>query len=100
MCLWLCLSTFNGEAGRAPEPERTDPEMSHPKQGAPRPNRHLEHALDRAHRLSEPRSQDQYTPAWWAEATQVGDLTALAALNLAQSLRASPSARPRGDPDG
>ncbi len=62
--------------------------MTHPKQAARHRDRHLEHALDRAQHLSESRPQDQYTPAWSAEATQVGDLTALAALDLARSPRA------------
>jgi hypothetical protein len=51
------------------------------------PNRHVEHALDHARRLSKPLPRGQYTPAWWAEATHAGDLTALAALTLARSPR-------------
>jgi hypothetical protein len=59
--------------------------MTRPKQEALRRDQHLQHTIDHAHRLSEPRPQDQYTPAWWAEATHVGDLTALAALALARA---------------
>jgi hypothetical protein len=46
----------------------------------------LEQALDHAHRLSQPRPRDQYTPEWWAQASWVGDMTALAALDLVRSL--------------
>jgi hypothetical protein len=61
--------------------------MTHPEQDPRRRDRHVEYALDHANRLSKPRFQDQYTPAWWIEANRVGDLTALAALDLAQSRR-------------
>jgi hypothetical protein len=61
--------------------------MTHPEQDPRRRDRHFVHALDHADRLSKPRPQDQYTPAWWIEANRVGDLTALAALDLAQSRR-------------
>jgi hypothetical protein len=53
-----------------------------------RRDRHLEQALDRAHEMSEPLSQEQRTPAWWAQASWDGDLTALAAADLARSVRA------------
>jgi hypothetical protein len=46
----------------------------------------LQQALDHAHRLSQPRPRDQYTPEWWAQASWVGDITALAALDLVRSL--------------
>jgi hypothetical protein len=82
------LSTFKERQAEGPEPDRTDPEMSNPKQDALRRDRQLQSAIDHAQRLSEPRLQAQYTPAWWAEATHVGDLTALAALALARSPRA------------
>jgi hypothetical protein len=62
--------------------------MNHPDQNALGRDQHLKRALDRAQHLSEPRPPDQYTPAWWVEATHVGDLTALAAVDLARSLRA------------
>lgn len=61
--------------------------MTHPEQDPRRGDRHFEQALDRANRLSTPRPHDQYTPAWWIEANRVGDLTALAALDLARSGR-------------
>jgi hypothetical protein len=60
--------------------------MTHPEQDTSR-DRHFEHALDHANRLSTPRPYDDYTAAWWIEASRVGDLTALAALDLAQSRR-------------
>jgi hypothetical protein len=56
--------------------------MNHPTQDALPRNRHLERALDRAHRLSQPGAQDHDRVEWRAEATHVGDLTALAALAL------------------
>jgi hypothetical protein len=61
--------------------------MTHPEQDTCARDRHFEHALDRANRLSTQRGHDQYTPAWWIEANQVGDLTALAVLDLARSRR-------------
>jgi hypothetical protein len=67
--------------------ERTDPEMTLPKPALRRRDRQLEQALDHARHMSEPRPQDQCTPAWWAQASWVGDLTALAAADLARSLR-------------
>jgi hypothetical protein len=73
---------------RVPEPERTDPEMTHPEQDPLRRDRQLEQALDHAHCLSQPRPRDQYTPEWWAQASWVGDMTALAALDLVRSLHA------------
>jgi hypothetical protein len=63
--------------------------MNHHQQPDPyRRDRQLEQALDHAHRLSQPRPRDQYTPEWWAQASWVGDLTALAALDLVRSLHA------------
>ena len=59
--------------------------MTHSEQDARRRDRQLQHALDHAHQLSQPRPRDECTPAWWAEAARVGDLTALAALDLARS---------------
>jgi hypothetical protein len=82
------LSTLKERQAEGPEPTERTPEMNHPKQDTLRRDRHLQNAIDHAHRLSEPRLQAQYTPAWWAEATHVGDLTALAALALARSPRA------------
>ena len=61
--------------------------MTHPEQDTFGRDRHFEHALDRANRLSTPRGHEQYTPGWWIEANRVGDLTALAALDLARSRR-------------
>jgi hypothetical protein len=60
--------------------------MTHPEQDPLRRDRHLQQALDHAHRLSQPRPRDQYTPEWWAQASWVGDITALAALDLVRSL--------------
>ena len=62
-------------------------QMTHPEQDSPSRDRHFENALDHANRLSTPRPHDQYTPAWWIEANRVGDLTALAAHDLARSRR-------------
>jgi hypothetical protein len=62
------------------------PHMNHPKPDPLRRDRQLEHALDHAQRLSQPLPRDQYTPEWWAQASWVGDLTALAALDLVRSL--------------
>jgi hypothetical protein len=39
---------------------------------------HLRAALDHAQRLSEPRDEKAFTPAWSAQAHHVGDLTVLA----------------------
>jgi hypothetical protein len=61
--------------------------MTHPEQDHHSRDRHVEQALDHTNRLSRPRPHDQYTPAWWIEANRVGDLTALAALDLARSRR-------------
>jgi hypothetical protein len=62
-------------------------QMTHPEQDPLSRDRHVENALDRANRLSTPRPHEQYTAAWWIEANRVGDLTALAALDLARSRR-------------
>jgi hypothetical protein len=62
--------------------------MDQPEQNTLGRDQHLKRALDRARCLSEPRSRGQYTPAWWVEATHVGDLTALAAVDLARSQHA------------
>jgi hypothetical protein len=62
-----------------------DPQMTHPNHNALDANRHVERALEHAHRLSESRSENHHTPEWWAEAKQVGDLTALASLTLTRS---------------
>jgi hypothetical protein len=61
--------------------------MTHPEQDTLSRDRHFENALDHADRLSTPRPHGQYTAAWWIEANRVGDLTALAALDLARSRR-------------
>lgn len=62
--------------------------MTHPNQDTPAAQRHVERALEHAHRLSEPRPEKHHTPEWWAEAKHVGDVTALAALTLARPTRA------------
>jgi hypothetical protein len=61
--------------------------MTHHQPDLLRRDRNLEHALDHAKRLSEPRPQAQCTPAWLAEASLVGDMTALAAVDLARTVR-------------
>ena len=61
--------------------------MTHPEQDTLSRDRHLEHALDHANRLSTPRPHDHDTAAWWIEANRVGDMTALAALDLARARR-------------
>jgi hypothetical protein len=61
--------------------------MTHPEQDPRGRDRHFEQAVDHADRLSAPRPHDQYTAEWWIEADSVGDLTALAALDLARSGR-------------
>jgi hypothetical protein len=61
--------------------------MTHPESDPRRNDRHFEQALEHANRLSAPRPHDQCTPALWIEANWVGDLTALAALDLARSRR-------------
>jgi hypothetical protein len=64
-----------------------DPEMTHPHHDAPAADRHVERGLEHARRLGKSRPHDGYTAEWFAEATHVGDLTALAALALAQPAR-------------
>jgi hypothetical protein len=61
--------------------------MTHHEQDPRGRDRYVEQALDHANRLSKPRPDDQDTTTWWIEANRVGDLTALAALELAQSRR-------------
>jgi hypothetical protein len=61
--------------------------MTHPEQDAFSRDRHFEHALDQADRLSTRRPRDHDTAEWWIEANRVGDLTALAALDLARARR-------------
>jgi hypothetical protein len=72
----------------APNPNERTTTMNHPEQNALGRDQHLKRALDRAQRLTEPHPRDHYRPAWWIEATHVGDLTALAAVDLARSERA------------
>jgi hypothetical protein len=62
--------------------------MTHPHHDPLAADRHVQRGLEHAHRLGESRTHNRYTPEWYAEATHVGDLTALAALTIAQSLRA------------
>lgn len=71
---------------RARNPEETDPEMTHPHHDASAARRHVERGIEHTHRLGESRP-DRYTAEWYAETTYVGDLTALAALTLAQRAR-------------
>jgi hypothetical protein len=52
--------------------------MTHPEHDALPRDRHLDRALDHAHRLTEPRPQPGVTPAWSGQAAHVGDLTVLA----------------------
>jgi hypothetical protein len=61
--------------------------MTHPITDTRRRDQHLERTLDHVRRLSEQRPGQRQTPEWWAQAAQVGDLTALAALTLARSPR-------------
>jgi hypothetical protein len=62
--------------------------MTHTNHHASTATRLVERGLERTRRLGASRPHDQYTPEWYVEATYVGDLTALAALTLAQSRRA------------
>ena len=52
--------------------------MTHAQQNTPPRDRHLEQALDHAHRLTQPRPQPGYSHAWSEQAAHVGDLTVLA----------------------
>ena len=62
--------------------------MTHPHHHASATTRHVERGLEHTRRLGESRPHNRYTAEWYAEAAYVGDLTALAALTLAQPPRA------------
>jgi hypothetical protein len=62
--------------------------MTHHHHSASAAARHVERGLEHTRRLGAMRPHNHYTPEWYAEASYVGDLTALAALTLAQPARA------------